>query len=214
MNVLNSNIYDFTPLPEDITGWGGDDPFFENIIQKIKPKTIIEIGTWKGQSAITMGEALRKHNLQNSKIYCIDTWLGAIEFWTIFNDTPERDLKLNQGYPQIYYQFLSNVIHKKLTETIIPVPNTSQIGLKILKYKNIVPDLIYIDGSHEEEDVYADLNASFNYLQEGVIFGDDHAWEGVKNAIDRFAKEKQIEYTIDGRFWIFTKGLIAAQCSA
>jgi predicted O-methyltransferase YrrM len=206
MNKIDSNVYDdLQLLPFDLTGWGGDDPFFEKIICQQKPKTIIEIGSWKGQSTITMGTALKKHDLLDSKIFCIDTWLGSLEFYTYYANTPERNLIAKNGYPQIYYQFLSNVVHSGLQEIIIPVPNTSQIGLKILKNQNINPDLIYIDASHEEDDVYQDLLASWNYMRQGIVFGDDHAWQGVLNAIDRFSKDYQIKYKIDGRFWIFDK---------
>src|SRR4051812_30139699 len=128
MNNINQNIYEgFSPLPEDLQGWNSQHPIFEHLIRDIKPKTIIEVGTWKGASAIHMGLLCKANHLQ-TKIYCVDTWLGSVEFWTRLNDTPERDLMLRHGYPQIYYQFLSNVVHNNLQDVIIPVPMPSTVA--------------------------------------------------------------------------------------
>lgn len=208
MNNIGKNIYEgFIPIPLDDSGWNGKSTIFNQLISKYKPKVIVELGTWKGQSAITMGKALKDNNLLPADIYCIDTWLGALEFWTGYAHTPERDLLLKNGYPLVYYQFLSNVIHNNLQDIIIPVPNTSITGLKILQYKGIKPNMIYVDASHEEEDVYADLKLSFSMMDKGIIFGDDLNWTGVRNAIDRFSVDLNIVYDIQDNFWILKKNI-------
>lgn len=208
MNKIE-NVYDgLQLLPEDTRGWQGNSVVFRNLIDKINPKVIIEVGTWKGQSAINMGKHIRDRGL-DSKIYCVDTWLGAIEFWTDLKNTEERNLLLKNGYPQIYYQFLSNVVHNKLQDYIIPFPNTSYAGSKYFKYMNIKADLIYIDASHEEDDVYSDLKNYYQILnQGGIIFGDDFTdyWIGVKNAVNKFSKELGLKYDIlENNFWIISK---------
>jgi len=202
------NIYDnLVLLQEDTQGWNGNSSVFELLITKINPKTIVEVGSWKGQSAITMGKVIKSKNI-NCKIFCIDTWLGALEFISHLKDTPERNLLLKNGYPQIYYQFLSNVVHNKLQDVIIPIPNTSTIGFKYLNWLGIRPELIYIDASHEEEDVYLDLKNYYNLLaDDGIIFGDDfNSWVGVKNAVSIFCKEKNLNFEIfENNFWIIRK---------
>lgn len=203
MNNFDITIYDnFTPLTQDLSGWGGDDEIFDKLVTQLKPKNVIELGSWKGQSSISIGKSLVKNNLHDSKLYCIDTWLGAFEFWTYLAHTPERDLKLLHGFPQIYYQFISNVIHNNLQNYIIPVPNTTITGLKILKYRNVKPELIYIDASHETEDVYQDLKFSKEMIDKGIIFGDDIDWASVKKAVDQFCTDHHINYRTEGRFWI------------
>ena len=47
-------------------------------------------------------------------------------------DTPERNLLNKNGYPQVYFQFLSNVIHNECEDIITPIPNTSVNGAKFL----------------------------------------------------------------------------------
>jgi hypothetical protein len=196
---------DLELLPENLHGWNGNHSIFETLIQETQPNTIIEVGSWVGQSAITMAKTLKKHNL-NSKIYCIDTWLGALEFMTWLKNTPERNLLPKNGYPQVYYQFLSNVVHNNVSDYIIPVPNTSAIGAKYLSYNNIKAKLIYIDASHEEEDVYNDVLAYSQLIEPGgIIFGDDYqsGWPGVQNAINKYSSEnnKHLEI-IDNNFWV------------
>ena len=38
------------PSQVDKHGWGGSHPVFGQIITKIKPKVVVEVGTWKGAS--------------------------------------------------------------------------------------------------------------------------------------------------------------------
>ena len=205
MNKIDKSIYDnFIPMPPDMRGWNSTNPIFEYLIKQTQPKTIIEVGTWKGASAINMGRVLKKENLQCT-IHCVDTWLGAQEFWLSLKHTSERDLLLKNGYPQIYYQFLSNVVHNKLQDTIIPLPLPSSTAFKVLQSQQIQADLIYIDGSHEYEDA---LNDIANYKQlltkDGVIFGDDYSkrWPGVVRAVSKSFDKKDITI-IDNNFWVF-----------
>jgi hypothetical protein len=208
MNLIDKNIYnEFTLLPEDTSGWNGNSEVFVKLITEIKPKTIIEVGSWKGQSAINMGKTTKELGL-GTTIHCVDTWLGAIEFWSSLKETEERNLLLRHGYPQIYYQFLSNVIHNGLQDTILPFPNTSENGFRYFRDIKLTADLIYIDASHEEEDVYKDVNNYFTLLNAGgIIFGDDYvSWIDVKKSIDRFVKEQNLTLEVlENNFWVIKK---------
>lgn len=206
MNKIDGSIYEnFTPLPYDASGWGGDSPIFKRLIKEIRPRNIIEVGSWKGQSSITMGKAVKSLGL-DTKIYCIDTWLGSIEFWCKMASNTHTDLKQKHGYPQIYYQFLSNVVHNNLEDVIFPLPMTSLTGSKYLKVKSIISELIYIDASHEEEDVYSDILSYWPLLDnEGIMFGDDFNKSGVRNAVKRTEKKLGVKFQTDERFWILKK---------
>lgn len=198
---------DLELLPIDLQGWNGNSIVFRNIIDDINPKIIVEVGSWKGQSAINMATYIRDMGM-STHIYCIDTWLGAIEFWTNLKNMDGRDLLLKNGYPQIYYQFLSNVVHSGVEDYITPFPNTSTTGYLYCKYSNIIPDMIYIDASHEELDVYNDISNYYEILNNGgVIFGDDYnAWVGVGNAVRKFCQVNSLHYTIlEDNFWMIKK---------
>ena len=199
--------FDFHSLPFDAHGWGEQSAAFRELISQAKPRLIVEVGAWKGASALEMAAAARDLGLP-TQIVCIDTWLGALEFWTDQAD-PERylSLQLRHGYPTVYYQFLANVCHQGLQDRIIPFPQTASIAALWFRYYGITADLVYLDASHEEEDVYQDLCNYWEVVADsGVLFGDDYAWDGVRLAVTRFAKEekKQIAFVADK--WVLRKG--------
>lgn len=199
---------DFDPsrFPLDLHGWGHESTAFRELIQTRKPKLIVEVGTWKGASAIRMAEEVAAAGL-DSQILCIDTWLGALEFWTA-QDDPERykSLRLQNGWPQVYYQFLANVCHKGHQQRIIPFPQTSATAALWLRYFGLKADLIYVDASHEEDDVYGDLLAYWEVLAPGaVLFGDDWSWDGVRLAVQRFARENDLMIRFAADKWVLDK---------
>jgi len=205
MNIIDKQIYNnIELLPLDLQGWNSDSKIFISLIQETNPELIIEVGTWKGRSAINMAKYLKDNKL-NCKIICVDTWLGALEFWDKLKHTPERDLLLKNGYPQIYYQFLSNVIHNDVQDYILPFPCTSLIAARYFKNNNIKSKLIYIDASHEYEDVLLDLKYFYNILDSnGVLFGDDiNNFPGVKQAVQEFTRENNLKYSIiENNYWV------------
>lgn len=191
--------------------WGGDSDIFEELIDKTKPNLIIEVGSWKGDSAIHMGNIVLRKQLA-CKILCIDTWLGSLEHWLKKSNKLQNSwyssLRIKNGYPQLYYQFLANVIFSGLQEVIIPFPTTSYIGSRWLKIKNVTAPLIYIDASHEEADILLDITQYFLLLEEGgVMFGDDYNLPGVKRAVQKYAWWQGLSVQVyqDGRKWFLEK---------
>ncbi len=199
--------FDCSMIPLDDQGWGSKSPAFGKLVEKVRPKLIIEVGTWKGGSAIEMAGHLQRLKLADATILCIDTWLGALEMWGDQEDTDRfGSLNLKHGYPQLYYQFLANVCHHGMQSRIIPLPLPSVTAAQWLSLRGVRADLIYVDGSHEEEDVYADLADYWDLLaQGGVIFGDDYCWTGVKMAVDQFTSEKRLKLEHLDDKWLLTK---------
>ena len=150
-----------------------------------------------------MAKILKQKNIGDCKITTVDTWLGALEF--IDSNNGDHNLMKKNGYPQVYYQFLSNVVHNEVQEYINPFPSTSLIAARYFQKNDIKADLIYIDGSHEYEDVIADLKSYWPLVNNGgIMFGDDYdekQWPGVVKAVDEFSdKIKEQE-----GFWILKK---------
>jgi predicted O-methyltransferase YrrM len=197
--IYSEDIYaGFVPIAESISGWGGNDKIFGRLIKLLKPKVIFEVGTWKGQSAITMAEACKALGLQ-CPIVCVDTWLGSDEHIL----QCKQDLKRVNGFPMLYYQFLSNVIHRGVQEWIVPLPATSLTAAKILNKLQIRADLIYIDADHQYESVLADLKAYVPLLAGGgTLFGHDYRWESVRRAVQDFCRDMSYDHTVEGDFWI------------
>ena len=186
--------------------WHEPHPVFEAIISQLKPKLIIEVGTWKGDSAIHMAELCKKHRLVDTEIVCVDTWLGSAEHWE--NEEWLKSLNLVGGYPSLYYQFLANVMLTENHDCITPFPIASLHAARYLKRKNILADLVYLDASHDYADVRADIVSFWERLRPGgVLLGDDfHAhWHGVVRAVDEFSEEIHQAINCAQNKWWFQK---------
>ena len=124
------------------------------------------------------------------------------------------DKYFKHGYSTLYYQFLANICHKGVQDYIVPIPTSSTIGARWLEYHKLQADLIYVDASHEEDDVYDDCKNYWKSLKNGAFMcGDDWctSWHGVICAVNRFSREKQLNLQIGGNTWVMQKTLSAEQ---
>lgn len=197
--------FDAADYDIDLQGWASTSPVFKSLIGKVKPSLIIEVGTWKGASAITMARALKAHRIEGA-IICVDTWLGSLDLW----ERPQyrESLALKHGYPTLYYQFLANVVKTGYSNIIIPLPSPSTVAFHWFRRVGVVADLIYIDADHGVESVYNDIRNYWQLLSpNGVLFGDDYLpmWPGVVRAVNVFSKKIGIKPQILGEKWILPK---------
>lgn len=200
----NNPYAGFNPWPKDEHGWNADSPAFARLIEEVRPALVIEVGTWHGASALHMARCLRKAGLHRSRIVCVDTWLGSLEFWTN-RDDPERykALKCVNGYPTVFCQFISNVIHAGMEDVIIPFPNTSEIAALWMAQAGFQADLVYLDASHERDALVRDIEAWWPILRDGgVMLGDDLGlWPDIAGAIQYVFKNMPIE-TEGPKWWV------------
>jgi hypothetical protein len=170
------------------TSWSNGIPeisnqIFEHVFvnQHQRPSLIIEVGSWKGASAIKM----TNYVAEGGAIVCIDTWLGSYEMYQF------PDMYRKNGYPKVYYQFLSNVIHSGKQNIIVPMPITSNVAAALLRTWGVKADAVYIDGSHDYYDTKQDLENYWPLVKEGgVLFGDDYeGFPGVRRAADEFSAQ-------------------------
>jgi SAM-dependent methyltransferase len=148
---------------------------------------MIEVGTWKGASAIRTAALMKEYKISDPQLLCIDTWLGSVENWLDPRYFPS--LLLKWGRPELYNTFINNVIIKGHTDVIIPFPVDTSTAAKFLLRKKMFADAIYLDASHEYQDVVADLAAYWQVLRPGGVFiGDDYEpyWPGVVRAVNEF----------------------------
>lgn len=209
VNLMGSNPYEgFDPSPYklDVTGWQSYHPWFEGTIAQVRPKLILEVGTWKGASAIHMARAARKL-VPDAQVLCIDTWLGSHRIlWS--DPTYRQQLMLKNGFPQQYFQFLANVVLSQLQEAIFPMPMTSYAATDILRASGLKFDLIYIDAHHDEDEVLSDMKRCYELLRTGgIMLGDDYmnSEPGVIKAVNRFVAENALYLNTAQEKWAFSK---------
>lgn len=207
--IHGDNIYkEFNPLPENIKAFGDHSILYRNLIEEISKQNkdhyvIIEVGTWFGNSAIQMANICKELQI-NASIICVDTWVGSYEHY--INTEWKESLNLKFGFPNFYYQFLSNVIHKGVQDIIIPFPTTSISAYKFFQHYDIKADLVYIDAGHEALEVYYDIKNYSEILSEkGIIFGDDYNLNlddyGVQRGLEAYCDESNKTYKTSHESW-------------
>lgn len=191
----NSNPFSLSHVyPEDMHGWFSlaNRRYLKDFIQRLHPKKAIEVGTWMGVSAIYMAKLLDA----GAKLYCIDPWIPYHDMANM----PECQERLKNAYER----FLSNCIHHKVTDKVIPMHMTSMHAFETYFADVNDIDLIYIDGSHAEEDVYNDImHWQYAVAPAGILCGDDWGWPSVSRAVTRASQEINKPLHIDDNFWWF-----------
>lgn len=193
-------------FPPDLQGWDSQNPIFERVIGEVRPSVIVEVGTWKGASAIHMATVCKRLGI-DPEIVCVDTWLGNWQHWARKDGIGSRiDLRLKNGFPNLYFQFMSNVVSQKCEDMITPLPLTGVAGAKLFAHLAVKPDMVYIDGDHEYESVMFDLRGWLAQLSpRGVLVGDDYMWPGVKQAADEIALDPAWTLEVTGNKFIIRR---------
>jgi hypothetical protein len=179
----------------DMQGWGSDHPILPWTIENLKPSLIIEVGSWKGRSAINMAKKLQSLNI-DCEILCVDTWLGSPENWLGKEDKNGYDsLRIVNGRPNLYDTFLNNVVANKCEKYITPFPLTSEAAYFVLEKLSVKSKMIYIDAGHEYESVVQDIEMYWRLLENGgvMILDDYMAWSGVTKAVNEFAFKNDLQ---------------------
>lgn len=167
---------------QNIQGWFGFPKVYKDMVDYFPTNShFIEVGSWLGQSASYMGVEILNSG-KNIRFDCVDTWGGSKEHGPVDKE-------------DLFYRFLNNI--KPVRQVINPVIGES---VKIAKqYQDLSLDFVFLDASHEYEDVLADLNAWYPKVRYGGVLAghdyNDHSWPGVKKAVDEFyAVDRKLDY--------------------
>ena len=160
----------------------------------------VEIGSWKGRSASYMAVEIF-NSRKNIKFDCVDTWCGSVEHLDPNSFYFHQELITDKDW--LYYQFLQNT--RPVCDIITPIRMTSLDAVSL--YENRSLDFIFIDASHEYEDVKKDIIAWYPKLKlGGIIAGHDYtSYDGVKQAVDEILINKNLIVRLENSYWIHKK---------
>ncbi|WP_340645947.1 class I SAM-dependent methyltransferase [Phenylobacterium sp.] len=164
------------PLYEFSRDWfTGNIPTWRQIINKDKPRKILEIGSFEGRSTVWMVECCSIAAQGDIEIWCVDTWGGGIEH--------QKGGEIETSMPDVEQRFDRNIEVARGT-----TPHTVEIN-KLKTFSNLALakliaegkteyfDLVYIDGSHQAPDVLMDAVMAFQVLKVGgLMIFDDYLW--------------------------------------
>jgi predicted O-methyltransferase YrrM len=183
----------------DLQGWftEADGKCYNSIASRITGGRIIEIGTWKGLSTSYIGKACNKNH---SPLWCVDTWLGTADDFT----------KDYSGYLQkedIFSVFMNNM--RLLGIDLTPVKMASLDAVSL--FEDAFFDFIFLDASHDYENVKRDLDAWMPKLKRYGIFGghDFHlhqSYFGLRKAVLEFTEREKLKLNLEpDSIWYFVK---------
>lgn len=203
-----------SPGDEDVQVQGWVNAGFEECLERVashvsdmtgsRDAVFIEVGTWKGASAVRIAETLKTRGVLKWLV-CVDTWLGSPEFYTWGLDDPTRGVSLNTvaGFPTVFQTFTRNVRALGHTDVVVPFPMSSAQAAEVLAYYRTKAHAAYIDASHEYDAVIADLRAYRPLMHDGgVMWGDDWDWPGVRTAVEEFARAQGLEVRVVQNNWL------------
>merc|ERR1719401_1643963 len=103
------------------------------------------------------------------------------------------------GASQMYFQFLENCRANNVTSRIIPLQSASVGGAMSLLAHKIRPDLIYLDASHSNPEVFVDMENFYKILAPGgAIAFDDLYIPPVGYAFDSLVRRYDLQVHRDG----------------
>ena len=185
------HIYEQTQFGEP---WFNFQNLYSRVV-KLFPSgsKFVEVGSWKGKSSAYMAVEIANSN-KDIEFYCVDTWQGSKEH-------------LNIDLSDLYDTFINNM--KSLDKYYLPLKLSSLEAAK--KFKDNSLDFVFIDASHEYDDVKADILAWFPKVKDGgIIAGHDYYsghdyFPGVKKAV----KETLGKVFVDNTSFVHYKNKLA-----
>jgi MMP 1-O-methyltransferase len=156
-------VSDFAPVKElikDVPGWLSDEEgeaLYELARRCTGRGVIVEIGSWKGKSTICLGRGSRAGN--GVRIFAVD---------------PHADYR--------HGEFKENIERAGIADLVTPVKGLSQ---EVVEDFDEQIELLFVDGSHEEEDVRHDFDTWVPKVVEGgVVAFHDTTWhDGVRRVM-------------------------------
>jgi hypothetical protein len=103
---------------------------------------VVEIGSWKGRSTIALALGVRERG--NGSVQAIDPHTGSRELIEIY------------GPVDTYGSFLWNIERAGVSDVIVPIRKTSHHARLTVEEKSV--HVMFVDGSHEYEDVLQDID--------------------------------------------------------
>jgi hypothetical protein len=164
--IFGENWFSYPNLYKDIVKSAEDGDIF------------VEVGSWKGRSTSCLAVEIA-NSKKDITLYAVDTWEGSVEHM----ESAEKE-----SLPTLYETFLRNMV--PVEEYYLPLKLTSTEASK--KFKDGTLKFVFLDASHEYEDVKRDIEDWMPKVKPGGILAghdyypeDQYDWfPGVKKAVN------------------------------
>lgn len=160
------------------------------LVCQIKPKVVVEIGTFGGASAIPMAFALRHIN-KGGKIYCVDPW--RLDYakegeWEENQKWYENNVNLHD----VHRKCMEAIWSHRIDEWLVVIRAASQYCAEL--FPQI--DLLLVDGNHSEIASLRDAELYVPRVRKGgFVLIDDLDWSVPVEGTPINSTKKAVEFT-------------------
>ncbi len=167
------------------------------------PTTIVELGSWVGESAVSMAKAI-PDGADDVLIFCVDTWEGAKTDMT-------GDWAKEVGKDWLQSIFRANTARYLNHRIIQREGDVDDIGRK---WRGSKIDLLFLDAGHNYEEVKQSIGVWKHHMHDaGIICGHDYnnpQFPGVNQAVDEAFGEHVHHIPETYLWWVAVADLLAA----
>ena len=133
-------------------------------------RVILELGSWLGQSTRLLLELAPA-----ATVIAVDTWMGSTDMIGNADAAP----RLASG--RLFDQFLANQWDYR--DRLVPIRETSLLGMAAAYNAGVVPDLIFFDTEHTTDHLLEELRVASEFFPSARLYGDDWGWPSVQTAV-------------------------------
>ena len=176
-------------IPKDVEGWCDFADVYENAV-KAAPSggKLVEVGSYQGQSAILMARLIQRSG-KPLRFTCVDHFGGSDEH----TSRQRADLRA---------KFDANLEKYGVAHTIQVLPMASVEAAATFADESL--DFVFLDASHDEENVRQDIEAWLPKVKPGgILAGHDFDFFGVCRAVAAMLPCEQVP--VMGRSWTYRK---------
>jgi predicted O-methyltransferase YrrM len=188
-------------VPGDNHHWfgGSNNEILYKIIEELKPKCILELGSWTGAGSTKF----ILERAPDAYLVCIDHWSKDLNDYVQEEFNIEQVKELESQISILWETFLVNTWDCR--HRLTPLREKTTKGLQILKKLKISFDLVYIDAHHDYENVLHDISKVHETWPDATIVGDDYLWDNVKRAVHYYAENNNLEVKSLYNCWYYAK---------
>jgi hypothetical protein len=191
------------PLPwYAVSGWGEQIvPVYEEMVRSAQDGAVfVEVGSWLGQSAVGMGQAIKAMQ-KDIRFYTVDHGFGS-----------PTDTLLMQYLTQIggcsTGYLCVNLDKAQVRDTVVPLATDSTLAAKLFPDNSV--DFVYIDAEHSREALLRDLRLWWPKVKPGGIIGghDYHGFPEIAAGVHWFFQQLNASWPNMYNSWQIRKPLV------
>lgn len=187
-NLVKNPLAKNADMTED---WFDYWEIYEQMVDRFPSESkFVEVGCWEGRSSLFLVSEIF-NSKKDIQLYCVDTWKGNKEH------APSR-------VEGLYGRFVQNMSPFEGKYEIMRMPSSEAAK----KFDDESLDFVFLDASHEYEDVKSDIRTWIPKLKKGgILAGHDYFMDGSTGTeVKRAVEDSLSDFDVVGNCFLFEVG--------